>query len=116
MGHTPTPWEAQDIEDEGPDRGFVFIIGSNLGGLVGSAMPWGTELDSGDFSRVQANAAFIVRAVNQHASLLQCAEALRALMKVLDHEDPWDVAHLNEYNAAVFAADSALSSLEQSNG
>lgn len=81
QAHTPTPWEVQDIESEGDERGEAFIIGVNLGGLVGAALPWPTETDSGDFSRVAANARLIVRAVNCHADLLSALKDLRALVR-----------------------------------
>lgn len=74
--HTPLPWAAQVLETEN-DPG-VYIVGSNLGGLVGAALPWPTEIESGDYSRVEANAALIVHAVNSHHDLI---EALRALAK-----------------------------------
>lgn len=73
--HTPLPWEAQVLETEN-DPG-VYIVGTNLGGLVCAALPWPTEIESGDYSRVEANAAFIVQAVNSHHRLV---EALRGLL------------------------------------
>lgn len=78
--HTPLPWEAQVLETEN-DPG-VYIVGSNLGGLVCAALPWPTEIESGDYSRVEANAAFIVHAVNSHHDLI---EALRE--ELVWHED-----------------------------
>lgn len=72
--HTPLPWEAQVLETEN-DPG-VYIVGTNLGGLVGAALPWPTEIESGDYSRVEANAAFIVHAVNSHHRLVEALEAL----------------------------------------
>lgn len=56
---TAGPWMLQPIATEGEERGACFIIGANLGGLVGAALPWPTELDSGDFSRVEANARML---------------------------------------------------------
>ncbi len=77
IDHTPTPWEWQGVVTEGEEAGCAFIIGGNLGGLVCGALPRPTELDSGDFSRVEANAAFIVKAVNCHDELVEAArEAL----------------------------------------
>ena len=78
--HTPLPWEAQVLETEN-DPG-VYIVGSNLGGLVCAALPWPTEIESGDYSRVEANAAFIVKAVNSHHRLVEALEAERTW-----HED-----------------------------
>ena len=77
--HTPLPWASQPLET-GDDVG-VSIVGSNLGGLVCASLPWPTEIDSGDYSRVEANAAFIVRACNSHYQLV---EALRG---IIDHFD-----------------------------
>ena len=74
--HTPLPWAAQPLET-GDDAG-VSIIGSDLGGLVCASLPWPSEIDSGDYSRVESNAAFIVRACNSHYQLV---EALRALLE-----------------------------------
>ncbi len=76
--HTPTPWEAQSIDETGRERGAVSIIGSNFGGLVAAALPWPTELDDGDFRRVQANAEFIVRAVNAHDDMLAALQSILA--------------------------------------
>lgn len=90
-GHTPLPWERQSTDCEGPDYG-VSIIGSNLGGLVAAALPWSTEIEDGDFSRVEANAEFIVRACNSHYDLL---EALQALVNSFEKHRPkkyWDDA------------------------
>lgn len=72
--HTPLPWERQTLETE-YDPG-VYIVGSNLGGLVGAALPWPTEIESGDYSRVEANAALIVQAVNSHHRLVEALEAM----------------------------------------
>jgi hypothetical protein len=79
MTHTPGPWETQAIEDEGEMRGCITIIGSNLGGLVGAAMPWPTELDSGDFSRVEDNAVLFAAAPDMLAALIQCQRVLADL-------------------------------------
>ena len=73
--HTPLPWESQPLET-GDDAG-VSIIGSDLGGLVCASLPWPSEIDSGDYSRVEANAAFIVRACNSHYSLVETIKACR---------------------------------------
>lgn len=62
---TQGEWLAQATDTDGPDYG-VCIVAGNLGGLVGAALPWPTEIDSSDFSRVEANAAFIVALVNAY--------------------------------------------------
>jgi hypothetical protein len=60
---TAGSWLQQTTDTEGPDFG-VCIVADNLGGLVGAALPWPTEIDEGDYARVEANAAAIVSAVN----------------------------------------------------
>lgn len=63
--HTPGPWEWQseyDIEAYPEEAGRLYVVGSNLGGLVGVALPWATEIDSRDFKRVEANARLIAAA------------------------------------------------------
>jgi len=82
--HTPLPWEAQVLETEN-DPG-VYIVGSNLGGLVCAALPWPTEIDAGEYSRVEANAAFIVHAVNSHHRLVEALEAFA----FVGEDDPKD--------------------------
>jgi hypothetical protein len=69
--HTPGPWLCQAIDVEGPDYG-VSIAAANLGGLVGAALPWPTEIDSGDMARVEANARLIAAA----PELLEALEEL----------------------------------------
>lgn len=59
---TSGPWKVQSVETEGDLIGSVFIVGDNLGGLVGAAHAWPTEIDSGDFSRVEANARILAAA------------------------------------------------------
>jgi hypothetical protein len=78
--HTPLPWAAQPLET-GDDAG-VSIIGSDLGGLVCASLPWPTEIDSGDYSRVEANAVFIVRACNSHYQLVEALRDLLALAEI----------------------------------
>lgn len=78
--HTPLPWEAQVLETE-KDPG-VYIVGSNLGGLVCAALPWPTEIESGDYSRVEANAALIVQAVNSHHDLIEALREARTSLSI----------------------------------
>jgi hypothetical protein len=77
-GHTPTPWEALASFDDEPG---IPIIGLRLddegnalhtptNGLVAVACQLPTEIDAGDYSRAEANAAFIVKAVNSHVALV----------------------------------------------
>ena len=82
--HTPLPWASQPLET-GDDVG-VSIVGSNLGGLVCASLPWPTEIDSGDYSRVESNAAFIVRACNSHYQLVEAVERLLNMPGDIDTE------------------------------
>jgi hypothetical protein len=69
---TPGPWTAQPVIREGEEIGCAFIVG---GGLVGAAHAWPTEIDSGDFSRVEANAKLIAAAPDM-------AEAIQPLIDI----------------------------------
>lgn len=114
--HTPLPWKAQVLETE-YDPG-VYIVGSNLGGLVCAALPWPTEIDSGDYSRVEANAAFIVQAVNSHHDLIEALREARSVLAQITSgeafremrfaEDDDAEYHLRrERKATIFARDAA---------
>lgn len=60
---TPGPWELNGvIDDAGEEAGAQFIVGGKFSGLVGAAMAWPSELDSGDYSRVKANALLMAAA------------------------------------------------------
>ncbi len=72
---TPGPWLCQGADEADM---FVPIIADNLGGLVGGAMLWPTEIDQKYFDRAERNAQLIVAAVNALPSLLTELEALRA--------------------------------------
>lgn len=72
---TPGKWETQPTIREGYEQG-VFIVGDDLGGLVGASLPWPAEIDSGDFTRVEANARLIAAA----------PDLLEALEDALMHE------------------------------
>ena len=75
---TPGEWIAQSTDTEGPDYG-VCIVAENLGGLVAAALPWPTEIDKGDFARVEANAALIVALRNAAPSLIATAREVEGL-------------------------------------
>lgn len=49
---------------------FVPIIADNLGGLVGGAMLWPTEIENDDFTRAEANAALIVALRNNLPAII----------------------------------------------
>jgi len=53
--HTAGPWKFTYTDESGE----CFIIAKNLGGMVGAALPWPTEIDARDFRRVIANARLI---------------------------------------------------------
>jgi hypothetical protein len=94
-GHTPTPWEALASFDDEPG---IPIIGLRLddegnalhtptNGLVAVACQLPTEIDAGDYSRAEANAAFIVKAVNSHDDR---ALLIRAFCNFQVRWEPWD--------------------------
>ena len=76
-GHTPGPWVCQPAEDDGS----ICIVGANLGGLVGAAHCWPTEIDAGGSDRVRANARLI-------AAAPELLEALTAMVALLE-DDGW---------------------------
>ena len=89
---TPVPWGAQGTQTEGEDRG-VGIIGLRLdeagesmftptNGIVAAALPCPTEIDDNDYTRVEANAALLVGAVNALPTLLDRLEAFHAKVVV----------------------------------
>lgn len=74
---TSGPYTVQPVVLDGDDRGYVYIIGANLGGLVGAAHAWPTEIDSGDFSRVEANGRML-------AASWELYEAVQNLLGAID--------------------------------
>jgi len=84
--HTPTPWEAQPFCDD--EDHAVFIIGSNLGGLVATAPMLPSEIDAVNTSRAQANAAFIVEAVNNYDAMKRRIAALELI--IAEEVSPFD--------------------------
>ena len=81
-GHTEGPWLCQPTDFDGPDYG-VGIVGDNLGGLVGYALPWSTEIDSRDYSRVEANARLIAAAPQLLEALVLCGDS-HEICKAMD--------------------------------
>lgn len=77
---TPGPWECQPTEVQGPDFGVIIIAG-NLGGLVGAALPWPTEIERKDYARVEANAAGIVTLRNDAAEVVAEVKRLREALR-----------------------------------
>ena len=72
--HTKEPWEVQPSHEDSA----LFIIGSNLGGLVGAAHGWPSEIESGNHSRIEANARRIVACVNALAGIPDPAAFVQA--------------------------------------
>jgi hypothetical protein len=74
VSHTPTPWSVQ---------GHIYVAGPNNGLSVARCMSYtGKTLQETQLheERAQANATFIVRAVNAHETLIAvCGEALEFL-------------------------------------
>jgi len=81
---TPTPWETQSY-DEGENG--IAIIGLPVGGLVAWASLSPTELDANDPTRAEANAALIVEAVNNYASLKARIEELESVLRAVNEVD-----------------------------
>ena len=84
---TPGEWVAQSVMTDGPERGEGYIVAPPVGGLIGAALPQPTEMESGDFSRVVANAAFIALANPQTISAL-IAEVKAARAGAVKMDDP----------------------------
>jgi hypothetical protein len=86
-GYTPGPWEVHEAATSAdhPDYGAIYIIGANLGGLVRASLPWATEMDNGDFGRVQANARLIAAAPEMHKTGRKLANEIGGL-KAFEHE------------------------------
>ena len=84
-GHTPTPWTVRHGEKNGET--FVEIVGMKTE-IVDYfvSRSWGTRPED------EANAAFIVRAVNCHSELLEACKQARSFVK--DHQDG-DTAYLD---------------------
>lgn len=70
--HTPGPWSWQYTDENGE----CFVIAKNIGGLVGAALPWPTEIDERDFRRVIANASLIAAAPELLDALKSAAAAI----------------------------------------
>ncbi len=73
MEHTPIPWTIQEAS-KGPDRDYGIMAN---GGVIAEVFEHGgSEYEI--CVDAEANAAFIVRAVNNHAKLLKALEAVVA--------------------------------------
>ena len=77
--HTPTPWSVRAARN---DEGYGLLICDEDQTILAGMDTW---LGPTPEAEMEANAAFIVRACNSHAALV---EALRKMMKlVADFED-----------------------------
>ena len=107
-GHTKEPWEVQPYVE----CGAVYIVGSDLGGLVAGAHSWPTEIDRGDTARVEANARRIVDCVNAFAGIpdpsayIAAARGMREALELLSN-----VARLTPGFPSPMALGDALSAL-----
>jgi len=104
---TAGPWVCEPTDSEGPDYG-VSIIAVDLGedglplfsptrGLVGAALPWPTEIDSGDMSRVEANANLMASA----PALLEALEEAKGLADMAVMSDDMDGTESEDQGALV---------------
>ena len=79
MAHTPTPWDI--TRSRGPvDGEYDFGITAEIGGrteVIAEAFGWVSEIHK---SPAEANAAFIVRAVNAHEAVVEVLEELHAMV------------------------------------
>lgn len=87
VGVTPGPWHTQDVSLGPDDVGSVYIVAANLGGLVGAAHSWPTEVDAGDFERAEANAKHMARCSPENiAKLLDTLATERAAREKAERE------------------------------
>ena len=111
MEHTPIPWAwvkmptyiKWDIQTGG-DKLILSFFGPVLEACGGE----GALGDWGALSISEANAQFIIRAVNNHAALLEALEALEALIHPETRGDIWarasDSPEAIQARAAILAA------------
>lgn len=83
-GVTPGPWEAQQVERHGEERGCAFIVGAEAQGLIGAALSWPTELDNGDFARTEDNARWFARCSPDN--VLSAFRSLSAKLAAVERE------------------------------
>lgn len=76
MKHTPTPWKLENRKKDGV-MGNVITYGTIL---IAQVFSWGKKSKYKMREQSQANAEFIVRAVNSHEALVG---ALKALVYIL---------------------------------
>lgn len=109
--HTPTPWgyALQEAGDEqyGGSGSTPFLITSicDLG--------WNLAAVIGDVPNLpaEANAAFIVRAVNAHDDLVAALKQCRDELVSIHHGDS-DMEHAEKHSAGLRMANAALAAME----
>ena len=69
LQHTPTPWQVHESSPSSP----LQIIGNIDYNADGSQIDYDVIADMGGLDADDANAAFIVRAVNSHEALVEAA-------------------------------------------
>lgn len=77
LQHTPGPWILLPHDDDGS----ISIVAGNLGGLVGAAHCWPTEIITQGSGRVDANAHLIAAAPDLLAALKDAADEVEDLRK-----------------------------------
>lgn len=105
-GNTPTPWTFhREAPMDGKDRGWGCIMSTNPKRLVAgvdtfTTTKWGEHEEHSGMKISDANAAFIVEAVNSHASNIARIErlqgAMRDLLNALGHFEKADEAWTEE--------------------
>lgn len=93
--HTPTPWKFTHHMDIGGDQ-MARIDDKNGIFLAGVS-----DMNLADHSLRDANAAFIVRAVNSHED---CIEALSAMLSLIDSLEDNESARFPEHRALIVKA------------
>ena len=92
-GHTPTPWQAAPLEDGCP----ALMIYDALGGAALAEVF--DEIADGE---PEANAEFLVRAVNAHAALVEALVDMIAITSV----HPYNAGRVDKARAALKLAKS----------
>lgn len=101
--HTPTPWH-MSVEEKSR-RDDVYIVGNPTGAL-GGARQLAYMVDTWTGASTEANAAFIVRAVNSHDQLVDVVKEMMALGERLV-DDVYGYEFVRKAKAALTAAEAA---------
>ncbi len=103
--HTPTPWKCKQMFQGSHTPKRADILGPP-GHREVAAVYW--HVVDSDLKTARANAAFIVRAVNSHASLVAACMALRS---AYDKAGPGDSVDWSDVDMAHELATGALNNL-----